>query len=96
MLYSLLFMSAEFDISFCNTCPLRGVIGPDTLCAREALGFAQEVSQYVGHVVIDLDEGTVTEHEPGTVPYGDYFTHGVLRCIESVSKGGRPIAASEE
>lgn len=88
-------MSREVDISFCDTCTLRGEIGPDMLCAREALAFAQEV---VGRVAIMVDDenGTIETVEQADVPYGNYFTRGVVRCIASVSRGGRPIPASAE
>lgn len=95
IIFYLSIMSTELDISFCDTCTLRGVIGPDMLCAREALAFAQEV---VGRtaIVVNEENETIEAVEQHEVPFGGYFTRGVVRCIASVSRGGRPVPASED
>jgi hypothetical protein len=86
----------ESDLSFCNTCTVRGEIGPDTLCARQALVFLQQIAQRGDALVFDVETDELKPVDPGDVPYGEYYVQGALRCISSVSQGGRPIAASEE
>ncbi len=98
-------MSEKIDLSFCNTCELRGksILEHNgrpiyaQICARAALDFASQMSSDFAEIGIDVmtfdGAGKMSEvpAEEALSPFVQELTKDAAMCIEEVQRTGKPF-----